>query len=92
MLISPNIDKQSKLKYVTDVNKIIIEEQYTYNYPITEYVRLVFRSSDFKGASVMLGHALDVIECDFFWSYWTINFIEYVLVCPHQMLKIIQLY
>ncbi len=53
MLISPNIDKQSKLKYVTDVNKIIIEEQYTYNYPITEFVRLVFRSSDyFKGASV----------------------------------------
>eukprot|EP01084_Bolivina_argentea_P245812 411465_1 len=77
VLISPNIDKQSKLKYLTDVSKIIIEELYTYRDPITEFVRLVIRTNDFNGASVMLGYAMDVIKCDFFLSYYRDYFIQY---------------
>eukprot|EP01084_Bolivina_argentea_P158369 275881_1 len=77
ILISPNIDKQSKLKYLTDVSKIIVEEQYTYRDPITEFVRLVIRTNDFEGASQMLSYAMDVIQCDFFLSYYQDYFIQY---------------
>eukprot|EP00483_Globobulimina_turgida_P001968 UN01970 len=77
VLISPNIDKQSKLKYLTDVSKIIAEEQHTYRDPITEFVRLVMRKNDFLGASVMLGYAMDVIKCDFFLAYYQDYFLQY---------------
>lgn len=77
ILISPNIDKQSKLKYLMDVSKIINEEQYTYRDPITEFVRLVIRTNDFEGASTMLSYAIDVIKCDFFLAYYQDYFVQY---------------
>ena len=77
ILISPNIDKQSKLKYLSDVSRVIIEEQYTYKDPITEFVRLVIRSNDFEGASIMLAHAMDVIKFDFFLAFYQDYFLQY---------------
>eukprot|EP00484_Ammonia_sp_Unknown_P022961 CAMPEP_0197034652 /NCGR_PEP_ID=MMETSP1384-20130603/12694_1 /TAXON_ID=29189 /ORGANISM="Ammonia sp." /LENGTH=644 /DNA_ID=CAMNT_0042464603 /DNA_START=91 /DNA_END=2025 /DNA_ORIENTATION=+ len=77
ILISPNIDKQSKLKYLTDVSKIIIEEHQSYCDPITEFVRLVIRTNDFEGASKMLQSAMDVVRCDFFLAYYQDYFVQY---------------
>merc|ERR1712087_613663 len=51
IVISPNIDKvQSKLKYLSDVSEVIIEERQHYSDPITEFVRLVIKQNDFVGA------------------------------------------
>lgn len=77
IIITPTRDKQSKLSYLTDVTKVIIEEEYTYKDPITEFARLVIRTNDFQGASTMLKYCIDVIKHDFFLSYYQNYFIHY---------------
>ncbi len=77
ILIRVTSEKITKSRQLNDCARYIHEERYTYNDPVTEFVRLLIRANDFEGASQMLKEAMDkVLSKDFFLWYWQDFFLE----------------
>lgn len=77
IIISTTVNRSLKMKYLADVSRFIVEEQYTYKDSITEYVRLLMKTNDFESASIMLESAMKIVCSDFFLSYYRNYFLEY---------------
>jgi len=77
IIIAENIELNLKMKYLYDVSRYILEEEYTYNDPILNFVKLLIRKNNFTLASKYLNESINVISNDFFLSYFSKQYFEY---------------
>ncbi|ROW08751.1 hypothetical protein VPNG_06382 [Cytospora leucostoma] len=63
-------------KQLKDIVRIVRQEAYEYNDPLTDFVRALFIDFDFEEAQRQLGRAEEVLRADFFLSAWADTFVD----------------
>ncbi|ROV88162.1 hypothetical protein VSDG_09291 [Cytospora chrysosperma] len=63
-------------KQLKDIVRIVRQEAYEYNDPLTDFVRALFIDFDFEEAQKQLSRAEEVLRTDFFLSAWADNFVD----------------
>ncbi|KUI66032.1 Eukaryotic translation initiation factor 3 subunit E [Cytospora mali] len=63
-------------KQLKDIVRIVRQEAYEYNDPLTDFVRALFIDFDFEEAQRQLSRAEEVLRTDFFLSAWADTFVD----------------